>query len=158
MRSQSSEKKIFLQSSHGRPSSVELMQLLALQLLRRLFTHQVCLCWPWLLKAVHSNRDLDIDFPYVSVTPPIPSASKLEWPPCRLPIAGGHNLRLLGLGPGQVQGGRSLNIHQLSLQQSFSPSSCPWFIPGLPWQRKTGRNSLPHLLPTHGRWWPWFWW
>ena len=86
------------------------------------------------------------------------SASKLKWPPCRLPIAGGHNLRLLGLGPGQVQGGRSLNIHQLSLQQSFSPSSCPWFIPGLPWQRKTGRNSLPHLLPTHGRWWPWFWW
>ena len=31
-------KKIFLQSSHGRPSSVELMQLLALRLRRHLFT------------------------------------------------------------------------------------------------------------------------
>ena len=157
-------KKIFWQSSHGRPSSVEPMQLLALQLLRRLFTHQVCLCWPWLLKAVHSNRDLDIDwvdFPLCISDPTNTFCIKTRmtsWPPCRLPIAGGHNLRLLGLGPGQVQGGRSLNIHQLSLQQSFSPSSCPWFIPGLPWQRKTGRNSLPHLLPTHGRWWLWFCW
>ena len=44
------------------------------------------------------------------------SASKLKWPLSRLPIAGGHNLRLLGLGPGQVQGGRSQNIHQPSLQ------------------------------------------